>query len=64
MQSYQGVALVCPVSLGYVKQSHHSAAWFIGSVLREMLNLSGLEKRAVDGLAPGVSLWSPTLRLH
>ena len=51
MQSYQGVALVCPVSLGYVKQSHHSAAWFIGSVLREMLNLSGLEKRAVDGLA-------------
>lgn len=50
-RSYQGIALVCPVSLGYSKTSEHSASWYIGSVLREMLALSGIDKQAVDGLA-------------
>jgi acetyl-CoA acetyltransferase len=49
--SYRGVALACPVSLGYSRHSEHSARWFIGSVLREMLRAAGLGKQQVDGLA-------------
>jgi len=45
------IALVAPVSWGYSKTSEHSALWYIGSVLREMLAASGLPKEAVDGLA-------------
>jgi acetyl-CoA acetyltransferase len=49
--SYGGIALVCPVSLGYSKTSEHSASWFIGSVLREMIAAAGLSKDEIDGLA-------------
>ena len=49
--SYQGIALVCPVSLGYGKTSEHSASWFIGSVLRELIASAGITKQEVDGLA-------------
>ena len=49
--SYEGVALVTPVSLGYSKTSTHSARWFIGSVLREMISAAGIDKGEVDGLA-------------
>jgi len=49
--SYEGVVMTSPVSLGYTRFSEHGAAWFIGSVLREMLRASGLEKRDIDGLA-------------
>lgn len=49
--SYSGIALVTPVSLGYSKVSEHSAGWFIGSVLREMIDAAGIAKADVDGLA-------------
>jgi len=49
--SYQGIALVCPVTLGYGKTSEHSASWFIGSVLRELIAGAGITKQEVDGLA-------------
>jgi acetyl-CoA acetyltransferase len=49
--SYQGVALVTPVSLGYARHSEHSARWFIGSVLRELIATAGIDKRDIDGLA-------------
>lgn len=49
--SYSGIALVTPVSLGYSKASEHSAGWFIGSVLREMIDAAGIGKADVDGLA-------------
>ncbi len=49
--SYRGIALVTPVSWGYSKTSEHSARWFIGSVLREMLAAAGIEKTDVDGMA-------------
>ena len=49
--SYQGIALVCPVTLGYGKSSEHSASWFIGSVLRELIAGAGITKQEVDGLA-------------
>jgi acetyl-CoA acetyltransferase len=48
---YQGIALVAPVTLGYSKTSEHGAAWFIGSVLREMLGAAGLARSDIDGLA-------------
>lgn len=49
--SYQGIALVTPVSLGNRKRSEHSARWFIGGVLREMIKAAGISKDEVDGLA-------------
>jgi acetyl-CoA acetyltransferase len=51
MMDYQGVALVTPVSLGYQRQSPHGAPWFIGSVLRELIQRSGIRKEDVDGFA-------------
>ncbi len=50
-QSYQGVALIAPVTVPYCRSSDHSAAWFIGRALAGMLDRCGLEKSAVDGLA-------------
>ena len=50
MNSYDGVALVCPVSVPYVRQTHHGAAWFIGMALRGLLRQSGLKKTEIDGL--------------
>lgn len=49
--SYQGIALVTPVSLGYAKTSEHSARWYIGSVLRELIATAGIDKQDIDGLA-------------
>ncbi len=49
--SYQGIALVCPTSLGYCRTSTHSASWYIGSVLREMITSAGIAKTDIDGLA-------------
>ena len=49
--SYSGIALVCPVTLGYSKTSTHSASWFIGSVLRELIADAGITKAEIDGLA-------------
>ncbi len=50
--SYEGVALVSPVTYAYQKQDDsHGAAWYIGGVLRELLSQSGLDKDQVDGMA-------------
>jgi acetyl-CoA acetyltransferase len=49
--NYDGIALTTPVSYGYSKTSEHSASWFIGSVLRELISQAGIEKQAVDGFA-------------
>lgn len=56
--SYEGVALVCPVSIPYEKSSEHAAQWFVGCVLAELLKDSGLEKAQIDGLS--VSSFSMT----
>ncbi|MEM1153010.1 MAG: thiolase family protein [Pseudomonadota bacterium] len=49
--SYQGVALVCPLTYGYAKSSEQTANWFIGSVLRELIVSAGINKQDIDGLA-------------
>ena len=51
MQDYSGVALTCPVSFGYTKQSAHGANWFIGSTLKRVLDAAGLKKADIDGIA-------------
>ena len=51
MRGYEGVVLTTPISLGYARQSPHGAGWYVGSVLRELLKGSGLEKHDIDGLS-------------
>lgn len=50
-KDFQDIVLTAPISFGYQKFSDHSATWFAGNVLREMLQVSGLEKSAVDGFS-------------
>jgi len=50
-KSYQGVALIAPVTVPYSRVSEHSAAWFIGRALADMLTTTGLRKDQIDGLA-------------
>ena len=51
MKGYEGIALVCPISLGYARQSPHGAPWFVGSVLRELIKAAGVRKADIDGFA-------------
>lgn len=51
MKDYSGVVLTTPISLGYARQSPHGAAWFVGSVLREMISTAGLTKKDIDGFS-------------
>jgi len=52
VRGYEGVALVSPVSYGYKKQDDsRSASWYIGSVLRELIESAGIRKQDVDGFA-------------
>ena len=51
MRDYADIVLTSPTSVGYVRQSPHGAAWFIGNALRNMLFQSGLARDAIDGLA-------------
>ncbi|MGE4336957.1 MAG: thiolase family protein [Pigmentiphaga sp.] len=47
---YEGVALVCPVTVPYERTSEHGVPWFVGTALRQMLAAAGLSKPEVDGL--------------
>jgi acetyl-CoA acetyltransferase len=58
-QSYEGVALVSPVTIPYEKQSEKQAEWFLGRALAEMLSKSGLQKNEIDGLAISSFTLSP-----
>jgi acetyl-CoA acetyltransferase len=49
--SYDGVALIAPVTVPYAKVSEHGAPWFIGSALGRMVKTLGINKSEVDGLA-------------
>ena len=50
-RDYRGVAVTAPVTIPYVRRSDKPAHWFIGSALRTLLDASGLDKDAIDGLA-------------
>lgn len=48
---YDGVALVVPITVPYVKTSERSAAYFIGRALAAMIERARLRKADIDGLA-------------
>lgn len=50
-RGYDGIAIVCPVTIGYARRSDRSAHWYIGSALRELIAQAGIAKEEVDGLA-------------
>ncbi|MGH7462075.1 MAG: thiolase family protein [Longimicrobiales bacterium] len=49
--SFDGVALVAPVSVPYVRYSEHGAAWFLGRTFSELIARAAIGKSEVDGLA-------------
>ncbi len=49
--SFKGVAVAVPVKTAYSRVKEHPASWYIGRVLRKLLDDSGLIKADVDGLA-------------
>jgi len=47
---YEGVVAAVPVTVPYVRYSIHSAHWWLGRALGELLRRSGVAKHEVDGL--------------
>ncbi len=50
MMDYGDIVICAPVTVPYVRRSEHSAAWWLGSALRKLLEASGLSKQQIDGL--------------
>src|ERR1700682_1826569 len=48
-QSYNGVVAISPVTIPYARYSMESAHWWIGRALAELLRVSGLSPRDLDG---------------
>jgi acetyl-CoA acetyltransferase len=47
---YDGVVVAAPVTIPYERYSIESAQWWIGRALKTLVETSGLDKRAIDGL--------------
>lgn len=47
---YDGVVVAAPVTIPYERYSIESAQWWIGRALKSLVETSGLDKRAIDGL--------------
>ena len=50
MMNYGDVVVCAPVTVPYVRRSERNAAWWLGSALRKLLEVSGLAKQQIDGL--------------
>ena len=50
MMDYGDVVACAPVTVPYVRRSEKGAAWWLGSALRRLLEVSGLTKQQADGL--------------
>jgi acetyl-CoA acetyltransferase len=50
MMDYGDIVVCAPVTVPYVRRSEKGAAWWLGSALRNLLEVSGLAKPQVDGL--------------
>lgn len=50
-KSYDGIALVCPITIGYERTSAHGATHFAGRALGELIKQANLQKSDIDGLA-------------
>ena len=49
--SYDGVALVAPVTTPYSRFSDKGAQWFFGKALAALITSAGIEKAQIDGMA-------------
>jgi len=49
-KGYEGIAVTVPVTVPYERFSTRGAPWFLGRTLAALLQQSGLEKDAIDGL--------------
>lgn len=58
-RSYDGVALVCPVTVPYERYSIRSAHWWVARSLAGLLDASGLHKAQVDGACISSFLLAP-----
>lgn len=47
---YDGVVATVPVTVPYVRYSTHSAHWWLGGALRNLIRASGLNKTDIDGV--------------
>ncbi len=50
MQDYRDIVACLPVTVTYARRSEHGAAWFLARALAALLDGSGLNKAAIDGL--------------
>ena len=50
-RSFSDAAVTVPVKTPYSRVKAHSSAWYIGQVLKRLLDASGLQKDEIDGLA-------------
>lgn len=49
-RTYDGVVVAAPVTIPYERYSIESAQWWIGRALKGLVESSGIDKRAIDGL--------------
>lgn len=56
---YDDVVLATPVSIPYERYSIKSAHWFLGKLLAELLQQSGLRKTQIDGLCAASFTMAP-----
>ncbi len=50
-RSYEGVVLVAPVSVPYVRYTNETAHWWIAKALREALSIIRMTPQEIDGLS-------------
>ena len=58
-RGYDGVALVCPVTVPYERYSIRSAHWWVARALSDLLQQSGLDKAQIDGACISSFLLAP-----
>ena len=57
--AYDGVVLVAPVTVPYVRYSIRSAHWFIARALAGLIEAAGIDKQDIDGLCVSSFLLFP-----
>jgi hypothetical protein len=50
MMDYGDIVVCAPITVPYVRHSDKSAAWWLGTALRKLIETSGLAKPQIDGL--------------
>jgi acetyl-CoA acetyltransferase len=50
MMDYGDIVVCAPITVPYVRRSVKTAAWWLGTALRKLLEVSGLSKQQLDGL--------------